>query len=49
MQENPEVKCGANVVKGKVTYEAVVEAFGLEYVAIDNMLEDIRQAKIVRQ
>ena len=38
MQENPEIKRGANVVCGKVTYEGVAEAFGLEYVDIDNLL-----------
>jgi alanine dehydrogenase len=38
MNENPEIKAGANVVKGKVTYQAVADAFGLEYVPIDRML-----------
>ncbi|MGD2186915.1 MAG: alanine dehydrogenase [Desulfobacterales bacterium] len=38
MQENPEIKSGANVVKGKVTYEGVAEAFGLEFTPIDNLL-----------
>jgi alanine dehydrogenase len=38
MNENPEIKAGANVVKGKVTYKAVADAFGLEYVPIDRML-----------
>jgi alanine dehydrogenase len=38
MNENPEIKAGANVVKGKVTYKAVAEAFGLEYVPIDRVL-----------
>jgi alanine dehydrogenase len=38
VQENPEIKCGTTVVMGKVAYEAVAEAFGLEYVAIDNMV-----------
>lgn len=38
MKENPEIKLGANVVKGKVTYQAVADAFGLEYVPIDTML-----------
>jgi alanine dehydrogenase len=38
MKENREIKAGANVVKGKVTYKAVADAFGLEYVPIDRML-----------
>jgi len=38
MKENPEVKAGANVIKGKVTYKGVSDAFGLEYVPIDSLL-----------
>jgi len=38
MKGNPEMKLGANVVKGKVTYKAVADAFGLEYVPIDKLL-----------
>jgi len=38
MQENEEIKTGANVVQGKVTYKAVSEAFGLPHEYIDNML-----------
>ncbi len=38
MQENPEIKPGANVVKGKVTYDGVAEAFGLKYTPIDQLL-----------
>jgi alanine dehydrogenase len=38
MKDNPEIKMGANVVKGKVTYKAVAEAFGLEYTPIDELL-----------
>lgn len=38
MQDNKEILLGANVIKGQVTYEAVAEAFGLEYVSIDNFL-----------
>ena len=36
--QNPEIKLGANVVKGKVTYKGVADAFGLEYFPIDNLL-----------
>ncbi|UCE33175.1 MAG: alanine dehydrogenase [Deltaproteobacteria bacterium] len=38
MKGNPEIKLGANVVKGKVAYKAVAEAFGLDYVPIDKLL-----------
>jgi alanine dehydrogenase len=40
MQESNEIKLGANVVDGKVTYEAVAEAFDLEYTPIDELLRD---------
>jgi alanine dehydrogenase len=38
MKENPEIKLGANVIKGKVTYKGVADAFGLDYVSIDSIL-----------
>lgn len=38
MQENEEIKYGANVVKGKVTYKGVAEAFNLDYTPIDELL-----------
>jgi alanine dehydrogenase len=38
MQESDEIKLGANVVKGKITYQAVAEAFDLEYVPMDTFL-----------
>ena len=38
MRENNEIKLGANVVKGKVTYKGVADAFGLELTPIDNLL-----------
>jgi alanine dehydrogenase len=38
MRENPEIRFGANVVKGKVTYQGVAEAFGLEFTAIDKLI-----------
>lgn len=37
MRENPEIKLGANVVKGKVTYQGVAEAFGLPCVPVENL------------
>jgi alanine dehydrogenase len=38
MKENPEIKLGANVIRGKVTYKGVADAFDLEYVPIDTLL-----------
>ncbi len=38
MKNNTEIKLGANVVKGKVTYKAVAESFGLDYTPIDKLL-----------
>ncbi|PID75162.1 MAG: alanine dehydrogenase [Deltaproteobacteria bacterium] len=38
MQENREIKLGANVIDGKVTYKAVAEAFDMEYTPVDNFL-----------
>jgi alanine dehydrogenase len=38
MQESNEIKLGANVVHGKITYEAVATAFDLEYVPADDLL-----------
>jgi alanine dehydrogenase len=35
---NAEIKAGANVVKGKVTYKGVAEAFGLKYEPVDIFL-----------
>ena len=39
MKQNQEIKLGANVVKGKVTYKGVADAFGLKYTAIDRLLK----------
>ncbi len=36
--ENEEIKLGANVVKGKVVYEGVATAFGLECADINDMI-----------
>jgi alanine dehydrogenase len=38
IKENPEIKCGANVVKGRITHKAVAEAFGLEYIPVDEII-----------
>jgi alanine dehydrogenase len=36
--ENPEIKLGANVVKGKITCKGVAEAFNMPHVLIDTLL-----------
>ncbi len=38
MQESKEIKLGANVVRGTVTYKAVAEAFSMDYTNIDKFL-----------
>jgi len=38
MQENNEIKLGANVIDGQVTYKAVADAFGLDYTPVDKFL-----------
>ncbi|MDA3918394.1 MAG: alanine dehydrogenase [Deltaproteobacteria bacterium] len=38
MQDNKEIKRGANIIRGKITYKAVAEAFGLEYSPIEDFL-----------
>jgi alanine dehydrogenase len=38
MQENKEIKRGANVIRGKVTYKAVADAFGLDYTPVEKFL-----------
>jgi alanine dehydrogenase len=38
MLENNEIKLGANVIGGKVTYKAVAEAFNLDYTPIEALI-----------
>jgi alanine dehydrogenase len=38
MQENAEIKAGANVIDGKVTYKAVAEAFDMEYTPVETLI-----------
>lgn len=38
MKDNHEIKLGANIVNGKVTYKGVAKAFNLKYTSIDEML-----------
>jgi alanine dehydrogenase len=38
MQDNGAIRSGANVVQGKVTYEGVSRALGLEHAPIEKVL-----------
>src|SRR4030042_753490 len=38
MQENPEIRKGANVINGQVTFKGVADAFGLKFAQIDKLL-----------
>jgi len=38
LRENPEIRRGANVVRGKITFRGVAEALGLEYTPIEQVL-----------
>jgi alanine dehydrogenase len=38
LQENQEIRLGANVIDGKVTYQAVAEAFGMDFTPIGEVL-----------
>jgi alanine dehydrogenase len=39
MQDSNETKLGANIINGKVTYQAVADAFDLEYTPTDKFLD----------
>lgn len=38
MRESNEIKLGANIINGQITYRAVAEAFGLEYTPVDEFV-----------
>ena len=38
MQENQEIQKGANVIKGKVTFKGVADAFGIAFTPVDKFL-----------
>jgi alanine dehydrogenase len=38
INENKEIRSGANVVKGKITYKGVADAFGLECVPVEQLM-----------
>lgn len=38
MKENKEIRFGANIIDGKITYKAVADAFNLDYTKVDDLL-----------
>jgi alanine dehydrogenase len=38
MRENPEIKKGANVVRGRITFKGVADAFGMKSIPVDTLL-----------
>jgi len=38
MKENPEIKKGANVIRGQITFKGVADAFGMKLSSVDNFL-----------
>ena len=38
MKENPEIKKGANVIRGQITFKGVADAFGMKLASVDNLL-----------
>ena len=38
MKENPEIRKGANVIKGQITFKGVADAFGLKFTPVDKLL-----------
>jgi alanine dehydrogenase len=38
MQENPEIKKGANVIQGQITFKGVADAFGMKLAPVDKFL-----------
>jgi alanine dehydrogenase len=41
MKENEEIRAGANVIDGSITYGAVADALGLEYTSPDSLLAGV--------
>lgn len=38
IKENREIRLGANIIDGKITYKAVADAFNLDYTKVDDLL-----------
>ena len=38
MQDNNEIKLGANVIDGQITYKAIAEAFDFAYTPVEDFL-----------
>jgi alanine dehydrogenase len=39
MKENPEIKKGANVIRGQITFKGVADAFGMKLTPVDKFLQ----------
>lgn len=44
MKENLEIRKGANVINGEVTFKGVADAFGLKLASVDKLLQSFRSA-----
>jgi len=38
MKENPEIRKGANVIRGRISFKGVADAFGMKFVSVDSLL-----------
>jgi alanine dehydrogenase len=38
MKENSEIKKGANVIRGQITFKGVADAFGMKLAPVDKLL-----------
>jgi alanine dehydrogenase len=38
MKENPEIKKGANVIRGQITFKGVADAVGMKFAPVDALL-----------
>jgi len=38
MKENPEIKKGANVIQGQITFKGVADAFGMKLASLDKLM-----------
>jgi hypothetical protein len=47
MQENAEIKAGANVIDGKVTYKAVAEAFDMDFTPVEQIAYPFQNSKFL--
>lgn len=38
VRTNPEIRCGLNMIDGRITYRGVAEAFGFEYTPVEELI-----------